>query len=137
MSHNPVSRIIDVLSVGQQLSVMCIGRDLRGNVKVSLIAVEGSGLTCFERSSSTSNPVGCNASVIDSTSNFVSDNSNNCLENQDFDRNEISLIGSSSQENVNSLYSSEPCNDVEPNADSKSQPWQHGDKCTSKFSGIL
>lgn len=115
MSHDPVSRISDVLSVGQQLSVMCIGRDLRGNVKVSLkavlskkkvepkkIAVEGSGLEVFERSLSTSNPVGCNASVIDS-----SNNSNNRLENQDFDSNEISLSGSSSQENVNSLYSSE------------------------------
>lgn len=46
--------------------------------------------------------MGCNASVIDS-----SNNSNNRLENQDFDSNEISLSGSSSQENVNSLYSSE------------------------------
>lgn len=113
MSHDPVVRVSDVVSVGQQLSVMCIGRDLRGNVKVSLKAmlskkyvepkkfsVKGSDLTFVERSLSTSNPAGCNESVIDSTTNSVSVSSNICLENQASD--------SSSQEtDVNSLYSSE------------------------------
>ncbi|XP_004304642.1 PREDICTED: polyribonucleotide nucleotidyltransferase 2, mitochondrial [Fragaria vesca subsp. vesca] len=38
MSHEPVSRISDVVSVGQQLSLMCIGQDIRGNIKLSLKA---------------------------------------------------------------------------------------------------
>nr|GLL26654.1 polyribonucleotide nucleotidyltransferase 2, mitochondrial [Ipomoea trifida] len=36
LSHEPVSRVSDVVSVGQQLSLMCIGRDVRGNIKLSL-----------------------------------------------------------------------------------------------------
>jgi polyribonucleotide nucleotidyltransferase len=121
MSHDPVSRVSDVVSVGQQVSVMCIGRDLRGNVKVSLkaalskkniepkkFAVEGSGLKVTERSWSTSNLAGCNVSGNGSTSNSVSVSSNNCLENQGSDSNEVSIRGSSSQQtDVNSLYSSE------------------------------
>lgn len=35
LSHEPVSKISDVLSVGQQLSLMCIGQDVRGNIKLS------------------------------------------------------------------------------------------------------
>ncbi|XP_038716712.1 polyribonucleotide nucleotidyltransferase 2, mitochondrial-like isoform X3 [Tripterygium wilfordii] len=38
LSHEPVSRISDVVSVGQQLSLMCIGQDVRGNIKLSLKA---------------------------------------------------------------------------------------------------
>ncbi|GAV67944.1 KH_1 domain-containing protein/S1 domain-containing protein/RNase_PH domain-containing protein/RNase_PH_C domain-containing protein/PNPase domain-containing protein [Cephalotus follicularis] len=38
LSHEPVSRVSDVLSIGQPLSVMCIGQDVRGNVKLSLKA---------------------------------------------------------------------------------------------------
>lgn len=38
LSHEPVSKISDVVSVGQQLSLMCIGQDLRGNIKLSLKA---------------------------------------------------------------------------------------------------
>lgn len=131
MSHDPVVRVSDVVSVGQKLSVMCIERDLRGNVKLSLKAmlskkdvepkkisaegsamlskkdvepkkfsVEGSPITFVERSLSTSNPAGCNVSVIDSTTNSVSVRSNNCLENQASD-------SSSQQTDVNSRYSSE------------------------------
>lgn len=33
-----VTRVSDVLSVGQQLSLMCIGQDVRGNIKLSLKA---------------------------------------------------------------------------------------------------
>ena len=33
-----MSRISDVVSVGQQLSLMCIGQDVRGNIKLSLKA---------------------------------------------------------------------------------------------------
>ncbi|KAL7232597.1 hypothetical protein ACSBR2_010583 [Camellia fascicularis] len=36
LSHEPVSRIADVVSIGQQLSLKCIGQDLRGNIKLSL-----------------------------------------------------------------------------------------------------
>ncbi|VFQ89852.1 unnamed protein product [Cuscuta campestris] len=36
LSHEPVLRVSDVVSVGQQLSLMCIGRDVRGNIKLSL-----------------------------------------------------------------------------------------------------
>ncbi|XP_050384226.1 polyribonucleotide nucleotidyltransferase 2, mitochondrial [Argentina anserina] len=38
LSHEPVSRISDVVSVGQQLSLRCIGQDIRGNIKLSLKA---------------------------------------------------------------------------------------------------
>lgn len=38
LSHEPVSKISDVISVGQQLSLMCIGQDVRGNIKLSLKA---------------------------------------------------------------------------------------------------
>ncbi|CAN0904237.1 Polyribonucleotide nucleotidyltransferase 2, mitochondrial [Linum grandiflorum] len=39
ISHEPVIRISDVLSVGQQISLMCIGQDVRGNIKLSLKAM--------------------------------------------------------------------------------------------------
>ncbi|PIN21833.1 putative RNA-binding polyribonucleotide nucleotidyltransferase [Handroanthus impetiginosus] len=38
LSHEPVSRVSDVVSVGQVLNVMCIGLDVRGNVNLSLKA---------------------------------------------------------------------------------------------------
>ncbi|KAK9119758.1 hypothetical protein Scep_017851 [Stephania cephalantha] len=38
LSHDPVSRVSDVVSVGQKLSLMCIGQDVRGNIKLSLKA---------------------------------------------------------------------------------------------------
>ncbi|KAJ1416534.1 S1 domain [Sesbania bispinosa] len=38
LSHEPVSRVSDVVSIGQQLSLMCIGQDVHGNIKLSLKA---------------------------------------------------------------------------------------------------
>ncbi|CAN1320672.1 Polyribonucleotide nucleotidyltransferase 2, mitochondrial [Linum perenne] len=38
LSHEPVVRVSDVLSIGQQISLMCIGQDVRGNIKLSLKA---------------------------------------------------------------------------------------------------
>ncbi|KAI4339541.1 hypothetical protein MLD38_024473 [Melastoma candidum] len=38
LSHEPVARVSDVVSVGQQVTVMCIGQDVRGNIKLSLKA---------------------------------------------------------------------------------------------------
>ncbi|KAA8530217.1 hypothetical protein F0562_004926 [Nyssa sinensis] len=38
LSHEPVSRVSDVVCVGQQISLMCIGQDVRGNIKLSLRA---------------------------------------------------------------------------------------------------
>lgn len=38
LSHDPVSRVSDVVSVGQKISLRCIGQDLRGNIKLSLKA---------------------------------------------------------------------------------------------------
>ncbi|CAK9154623.1 unnamed protein product, partial [Ilex paraguariensis] len=38
LSHEPVSRVSDMVAVGQQLSLMCIGQDVRGNIKLSLKA---------------------------------------------------------------------------------------------------
>ncbi|KAK4750549.1 hypothetical protein SAY87_004031 [Trapa incisa] len=38
LSHEPVSRVTDVVSVGQQLTLMCISQDVRGNIKLSLKA---------------------------------------------------------------------------------------------------
>ncbi|KAJ4729261.1 Polyribonucleotide nucleotidyltransferase [Melia azedarach] len=46
LSHEPVTRVSDVVSVGQQLCLMCIGQDVRGNIKLSLKAASplpGSG----------------------------------------------------------------------------------------------
>jgi polyribonucleotide nucleotidyltransferase len=37
-SPHQVSKISDVISVGQQVSLMCIGQDVRGNIKLSLKA---------------------------------------------------------------------------------------------------
>ncbi|XP_002976027.2 polyribonucleotide nucleotidyltransferase 2, mitochondrial isoform X2 [Selaginella moellendorffii] len=39
ISHEPVTAIADVLSVGQQITVLCTGRDFRGNLKFSRKAV--------------------------------------------------------------------------------------------------
>ncbi|KAG8059832.1 hypothetical protein GUJ93_ZPchr0002g26292 [Zizania palustris] len=38
LSHEPVSKVSDVVSVGQMLSLICIGQDVRGNIKLSLKA---------------------------------------------------------------------------------------------------
>ncbi|KAL7100665.1 hypothetical protein ACP275_08G009400 [Erythranthe tilingii] len=38
LSHEPVSRVSDVLSVGQVVNLMCIGLDVRGNINLSLKA---------------------------------------------------------------------------------------------------
>ncbi|KAL5211842.1 hypothetical protein ABZP36_022689 [Zizania latifolia] len=38
LSHEPVSKVSDVVSVGQMLSLTCIGQDVRGNIKLSLKA---------------------------------------------------------------------------------------------------
>jgi polyribonucleotide nucleotidyltransferase len=35
IAHERIERVADHLTVGQQLSVVCIGRDLRGNLKLS------------------------------------------------------------------------------------------------------
>ncbi|MED6169923.1 Polyribonucleotide nucleotidyltransferase 2, mitochondrial [Stylosanthes scabra] len=40
LSHEPVSRVADVVSIGQQVSLMCIGQDVRGNIKLSLKATK-------------------------------------------------------------------------------------------------
>ncbi|XP_052197559.1 polyribonucleotide nucleotidyltransferase 2, mitochondrial [Diospyros lotus] len=36
LSHELVTRVSDVVSIGQQLSLKCIGQDIRGNIKLSL-----------------------------------------------------------------------------------------------------
>lgn len=38
LSHEPVSKVSDIISVGQALSLTCIGQDVRGNIKLSLKA---------------------------------------------------------------------------------------------------
>ncbi|KAG8081160.1 hypothetical protein GUJ93_ZPchr0007g4674 [Zizania palustris] len=38
LSHEPVSKVSYVVSVGQMLSLICIGQDVRGNIKLSLKA---------------------------------------------------------------------------------------------------
>ncbi|KAG0483265.1 hypothetical protein HPP92_011349 [Vanilla planifolia] len=38
LSHELPSKVSDAVSVGQELSVMCIGQDVRGNIKLSLKA---------------------------------------------------------------------------------------------------
>ncbi|WVZ14591.1 hypothetical protein V8G54_012157, partial [Vigna mungo] len=38
LSYEPVSRVSEVVSVGQKLSLMCIGQDVYGNIKLSLKA---------------------------------------------------------------------------------------------------
>ncbi|CAJ2665344.1 unnamed protein product [Trifolium pratense] len=36
LSYEPVNQVADVVSIGQQLSVMCIDQDVHGNIKLSL-----------------------------------------------------------------------------------------------------
>ncbi|KAJ0962507.1 hypothetical protein J5N97_027629 [Dioscorea zingiberensis] len=38
LSHEQVSKVTDAVSVGQELSLVCIGQDVRGNIKLSLKA---------------------------------------------------------------------------------------------------
>ncbi|KAG8384848.1 hypothetical protein BUALT_Bualt04G0161100 [Buddleja alternifolia] len=38
LSHEPVARVSDVLSVGQAVNLMCIGLDVRGNINLSMKA---------------------------------------------------------------------------------------------------
>ncbi|XP_073060324.1 polyribonucleotide nucleotidyltransferase 2, mitochondrial isoform X2 [Primulina eburnea] len=38
LSHEPVCQVSDIVSVGQTLNLMCIGVDVRGNIKLSLKA---------------------------------------------------------------------------------------------------
>ncbi|WCJ21022.1 polyribonucleotide nucleotidyltransferase putative [Euphorbia peplus] len=38
LSHEQVTKVSDIVSVGQQLNLMCIGQDVRGNIKLSLKA---------------------------------------------------------------------------------------------------
>ncbi|KAL1537109.1 polyribonucleotide nucleotidyltransferase [Salvia divinorum] len=38
LAHKPVSRVSDVVSIGQVLNLMCIGLDVRGNINLSLKA---------------------------------------------------------------------------------------------------
>ncbi|CAD6250292.1 unnamed protein product [Miscanthus lutarioriparius] len=38
LSHEPVAKVSDVVTVGQSLSLRCIGQDVRGNIKLSLKA---------------------------------------------------------------------------------------------------
>lgn len=38
LSHEQVSKVSDVVSVGQELSLKCLGQDVRGNIKLSLKA---------------------------------------------------------------------------------------------------
>ncbi|XP_078429186.1 polyribonucleotide nucleotidyltransferase isoform X2 [Wolffia australiana] len=40
LSHEQISRVSDVVSVGEELSLMCIGQDVRGNIKLSLKAMK-------------------------------------------------------------------------------------------------
>ncbi|PKU67843.1 polyribonucleotide nucleotidyltransferase 2, mitochondrial isoform X1 [Dendrobium catenatum] len=53
LSHEPLSKVSDAVSIGQELSVMCIGQDVRGNIKLSLKATltkRGSEKKCPEDS---------------------------------------------------------------------------------------
>eukprot|EP01018_Ginkgo_biloba_P018069 Gb_20425 [translate_table: standard] len=115
LSHDQVSRVSDVVSVGQQLSLMCIGRDLRGNVKLSLkatlpqpkselpnIDVEESELPVMEGSSSTFSSAAYMVTVKDSDTTSVSTN-----EKQTSDITEVSRWGVGDQQtDATSLYSS-------------------------------
>lgn len=38
LSHQPVTKVSDVVTLGQSLSLRCIGQDMRGNIKLSLKA---------------------------------------------------------------------------------------------------
>ncbi|KAK8960926.1 hypothetical protein KSP40_PGU000596 [Platanthera guangdongensis] len=38
LSHVPPTKVSDAVSIGQELSVMCMGQDVRGNIKLSLKA---------------------------------------------------------------------------------------------------
>ncbi|XP_043722685.1 polyribonucleotide nucleotidyltransferase 2, mitochondrial-like [Telopea speciosissima] len=77
LSHDQVSRVSDVVSVGQQLSLMCIGQDVRGNIKLSLKAT-------LPRPGSLKNPAGgCFDSMKQPSNDSASvEDVSNCQENQ-------------------------------------------------------
>ncbi|KAH9328273.1 hypothetical protein KI387_000381, partial [Taxus chinensis] len=114
-----ISRVSDVVYVGQRLILKCIERDVRGNIKLSLkdtlpesksepqnITVENSELPLVEGSSSTCKSAGSNVSVRDSNSDSVSV-SNDFQENQRSDINILPASASEAQQtDVDSLYSS-------------------------------
>lgn len=65
LSFHQVSRVSDVVSVGKQISLMCIGQDVRGNIKLSLKA------TLRQPGSETKNAVKGSAPVIRETPNIL------------------------------------------------------------------
>ncbi|KAL8532702.1 hypothetical protein ACS0TY_009060 [Phlomoides rotata] len=64
LSHDPVSRVTDILSVGQVLNVMCIGLDVRGNINLSLKAT-------LPKPKSKTTPVGESAVKVQKPANNV------------------------------------------------------------------
>ncbi|OWM70645.1 hypothetical protein CDL15_Pgr014318 [Punica granatum] len=78
LSHEPVSRVTDVVSVGQHLTVMCISQDVRGNIKLSLKA------TLPQRKSSLQNAVEQSRPLVKEASNIwasIEDKPNDNKEN--------------------------------------------------------
>ncbi|KAK7365177.1 hypothetical protein VNO80_14034 [Phaseolus coccineus] len=84
LSYEPVSRVSEVVSVGQKVSLMCIGQDVHGNIKLSLKAtlprpgrletndvIEGS-LASFKETANIWTPVG-NASTAEEQQNSASE----------------------------------------------------------------
>nr|XP_043606853.1 polyribonucleotide nucleotidyltransferase 2, mitochondrial isoform X2 [Erigeron canadensis] len=88
LSHEPVSKISDVVSVGQQLSLMCKEQDNRGNIKLSLKATlpqKSKNVFVAETSSSTSKQMPNSFKPGGKTPNQQDQNNavNNLLEDED------------------------------------------------------
>ncbi|GLJ07159.1 hypothetical protein SUGI_0060050 [Cryptomeria japonica] len=119
LSHDQISRVSDVVSLGQQLTLKCIERDVRGNIKLSLkdtlqktnseqqnITIKESNLPHVNGSSFTANSSGYNVSVRDSNLESVS-LSNDLQEIQRSDINILPVTTNGVQEaDALSLYSS-------------------------------
>ncbi|KAK3032103.1 hypothetical protein RJ639_036317, partial [Escallonia herrerae] len=128
LSHEPVSKVADVVSVGQQLSLRCIEQDNRGNIKLSLKALRQPG-------SETSNAVGKSNAYTKQTPNVwkpigdvptVQENQTTVLEDLPVAKREMNGASSSSSSPSFLIRSAADCDEEEKStgahSSSKSKP---------------
>ncbi|KAJ4982203.1 hypothetical protein NE237_033040 [Protea cynaroides] len=119
LSHDQVSRVSDIVSVGQHLSVMCIGQDVWGNIKLSLKATVPRSVSEME------NPVkgSCNSKKQESNVWASHGNLSNYEENQESNLEELPI--SKNEHGETSITYSQPvvlirsvaeCDEVERSA---------------------
>ncbi|XP_017214739.1 polyribonucleotide nucleotidyltransferase 2, mitochondrial isoform X2 [Daucus carota subsp. sativus] len=142
LSHDPVSKISDVLSIGQQVTLRCIGQDVRGNIKLSLKATQPqprrtSNMTVDFVSSTMETP------KIWPPVNDVAneqDKQESAMEDMSLDKNESSDVTSSSSSEI-LIRSAAECDEVEKSAvlvkNSNSRPKTSSNKRSDKKSKVV